>query len=146
MGVIHNTHVLYWEATWLSGKNMEEMEEQSVSFFAVSSQSQTIRNVRLKIVDDNLYVLNEFTSSLNVKVNSDVVNVRCVLEFIETGTNRFVLFFYVVCPESGKLVFTVRVFDSSHVYQCGTNVVLFRVSQGSAAITLSSQNGEVFRL
>ena len=45
-------------------------------------------------------------------------------------------------PAAGKEVFSVIVKDVRHVYQAGTQTVFLRVSQGSAVVTLESNNGK----
>lgn len=44
--------------------------------------------------------------------------------------------------ENGKDLLTVRILEPGQVYQCGSNVVMLRIPQGSAVVTLDSQNGE----
>lgn len=51
----------------------------------VSSQQPINKYVKLKIVDDNLDVLEEFEEYLEMKVNRDMVNLRCIIEFKEKG-------------------------------------------------------------
>lgn len=61
------------------------MEQQEI---LSSGQFARSRNVHLKIVDDNLQSLEDFSSYLELKVTCDTVNIRCILEFKEQGTRN----------------------------------------------------------
>ena len=72
--------MLYGKPHGSSGYGMD----QTVSL-STANLFPLFKNVRLKIVDENLQVLNEYAVCLDLKVNSDVVNGICILEFNEPG-------------------------------------------------------------
>ena len=44
--------------------------------------------------------------------------------------------------DSDKVVWTVKLPDPQQVYQCGSNVILLRIPQGSVVVILDSHSGK----
>ncbi|XP_003388033.1 PREDICTED: histone-arginine methyltransferase CARMER-like [Amphimedon queenslandica] len=110
---------------------MEDMEQQEIASPSSTSssaggQASGMMTVRMKVVDDNLKDLETFSNCLNLKVINDTVNTRCILEFRERDLE--------------KVVWSVKLTDAQQVYQCGSDVILFRVPQGSVMVTLDSHS------
>lgn len=87
-----------------------------------AQQPLRIGGVHLKIVGEGLGILQDYSAKLELTCTQEQAACR------------------VCFHEGSKKIFEIKVREVSHVYQAGSTLVFLRVSQGSAVITLESQN------
>lgn len=93
---------------------------------ALAQDTLHITSVKLKLLSENFELIKEFEGKVQLTCSRDETPC-CHLSFT-TGKEQ---------------VFEATIKELGHVYQAGTNVVVVRVAQGSAAITVDESAGQL---